>query len=241
MCAASDMLRKRRALSGTFSSPIACSVASTDACACGVGQTPQMRCANCQQSRGSRSFMKISKPRNCVAVFHASVTLPFSTTHVTRRWPSMRVTGSMTTLRLPPVAAQVAAAPGAGVRRADGGRRRRRRRRDGPVAAVEGVRRRCSQPSALTSLRVLGVVMPSEPARSPPTPTACAPRPTTVAAPERDADRLAPGSCRTCRHLLVERRELVPEPRLGASLARRVVHAPAHVAVPLVDAARART
>ena len=42
--------------------------------------------------------MKISKPRNRVQVFQASVTLPSSTTQVTRRCPSMRVIGSITTL-----------------------------------------------------------------------------------------------------------------------------------------------
>ena len=65
--------------------PIASSTARTLFQPWGVGQTPQMRMAKCQVSRGSRSFMKISKPRKSVQVFQASVTLPFSTTQVTRR------------------------------------------------------------------------------------------------------------------------------------------------------------
>ena len=42
--------------------------------------------------------MTISMPRNCVEVAHALVMLPFSACASIRRWPSMRVIGSTTTL-----------------------------------------------------------------------------------------------------------------------------------------------
>ena len=163
--------------------PIACSVARTDACACGVGQTPQMRCANCQQSRGSRSFMKISKPRNMrrrvprvgdLAVLDdardAQVTLDAGD----------RVDDD---LRLPPSASTALVAgvavvpPDAGAVVVTG------------VAVADGAGS-CSRPSALPSLgassrRVAAAAVPS-----PPTPTRCAPRPTTVAAAQDAGARL---------------------------------------------------
>ena len=59
-------------------------------------QTPQMRCAQIQASRGSRPCRISSMPRNIVPDAQASATFPPSTCASMRRWPSMRVTGSTT-------------------------------------------------------------------------------------------------------------------------------------------------
>src|ERR1039458_6843249 len=70
------------------------------ATACTVVHTPQMRCTNAHASRGSRPCMMVSIPRNCVDVAHALEIFPFSDCASMRRWPSMRVIGSTTTLVL---------------------------------------------------------------------------------------------------------------------------------------------
>src|SRR5579875_1234324 len=90
------MLRTSRALSG-ISIPKAFSTARTEASACTVVQTPQIRCAQIHASRGSRPRRISSIPRNIVPELHASVTRPPLTSVSMRRWPSMRVTGSITT------------------------------------------------------------------------------------------------------------------------------------------------
>src|SRR5664279_3082921 len=59
-----------------------------------------MRWVNAHASRGSRPCMMISMPRNCVEEAHALVIFPFSDCASMRRWPSMRVIGSTTTLVL---------------------------------------------------------------------------------------------------------------------------------------------
>src|SRR5689334_25340584 len=76
----------------------ASSTARHEATACTTVQTPQMRCVNAQASRGSRPCMMISMPRNCVELAHALVIFPFSAWASMRRWPSIRVIGSTTTL-----------------------------------------------------------------------------------------------------------------------------------------------
>src|SRR5665647_1140020 len=63
-------------------------------------QTPQIRCVNAHASRGSRPCMMVSMPRNCVDDAHALAIFPFSDCASMRRWPSMRVIGSTTTLVL---------------------------------------------------------------------------------------------------------------------------------------------
>src|SRR3990167_6569699 len=76
------------------------STARTEAMACTVVQTPQKRWVMAQASRGSRPSRICSTPRHMVPEAQASVTLPPSTSQSIRRWPSMRVIGSMT-MRLP--------------------------------------------------------------------------------------------------------------------------------------------
>src|SRR5450759_84053 len=78
----------------------ASSTARQLAMACTAVQTPQMRCVNAHASRGSRPCMMISMPRNCVDDAHALAIFPFSDCASMRRWPSMRVIGSTTTLVL---------------------------------------------------------------------------------------------------------------------------------------------
>src|ERR1019366_6675164 len=78
----------------------ASSTARQLATACTVVHTPQMRCTNAHASRGSRPCMMVSIPRNCVDVAHALEIFPFSDCASMRRWPSMRVIGSTTTLVL---------------------------------------------------------------------------------------------------------------------------------------------
>ena len=63
-------------------------------------QTPQIRWVKAQASRGSRPCMTISIPRNWVEVAHALAIRPFSAWASIRRWPSIRVMGSTTTLVL---------------------------------------------------------------------------------------------------------------------------------------------
>ena len=57
--------RISRALGG-ISMPSAFSTAYTEVCAWTVVQTPQMRCAQIQASRGSRPWRMSSMPRNIV-------------------------------------------------------------------------------------------------------------------------------------------------------------------------------
>ncbi len=76
--------------------PRADSTALTDAWAWTVVHTPQIRCAQIHASRGSLSLRMSSIPRNIVPEEYAWVTAPPSTVASMRRWPSMRVTGSMT-------------------------------------------------------------------------------------------------------------------------------------------------
>src|SRR5512140_180371 len=82
------------ALSG-ISRPSALSTDRTEAMACTVVQTPQMRWVNTHASRGSRPFKIVSMPRHMVPEDQAFLTAPPSTSTSMRRWPSMRVTGSM--------------------------------------------------------------------------------------------------------------------------------------------------
>src|SRR5581483_10606877 len=80
---------------GGMGSRRASSTARTLAIACTVVQTPQKRCVNSQASRGSRPSRMFSIPRHIVQLAHAFCTLPPSTSTSTRRWPSIRVTGSI--------------------------------------------------------------------------------------------------------------------------------------------------
>ena len=68
-CAAMMMLRRMRALDGG-TAPIARSTARIEAMACTVVQTPQMRWAKAQASRGSRPRKMSSMPRNTVGALH---------------------------------------------------------------------------------------------------------------------------------------------------------------------------
>ena len=83
------------AFSGT-SSFSAFSTARTEARACTVVHTPQMRWVMIQASRGSRPWRMVSMPRHMVPMDRASLMWPPSTTHSMRRWPSIRVIGSTT-------------------------------------------------------------------------------------------------------------------------------------------------
>ena len=65
--------------------PMASSTARTEAIACTVVQTPQMRWAKAQASRGSRPWRMISMPRNIVQDDQASFTAPPSTSASMRR------------------------------------------------------------------------------------------------------------------------------------------------------------
>lgn len=60
-------------------------------------QTPQMRSTKAHTSRGSRLQAITSMPRYCVVDVQAFLITPSPASISTRRWPSMRVTGSMTT------------------------------------------------------------------------------------------------------------------------------------------------
>src|SRR4051812_40432805 len=93
-CAARIRLRMYCALSGT-SSCRAFSTARTEAMAWTVVHTPQNRCVKSHASRGSRPCRIRSMPRNICPDDHAFLTTPPSTSASMRRWPSMRVTGSM--------------------------------------------------------------------------------------------------------------------------------------------------
>ena len=88
------MLRISWALSGT-SSPRAFSTLRTEVMAWTVVQTPQMRWVKAQASRGSRPCRMVSIPRHMVPLDQALRTCPPSTSTSMRRWPSMRVMGSM--------------------------------------------------------------------------------------------------------------------------------------------------
>src|SRR5574343_625475 len=90
------MLRMYWALTG-ISSCSAFSTARTEAMACTVVHTPQMRWVMAQASRGSRPIRMFSTPRHIWPEAQAFLTRPPSTSTSTRRWPSMRVTGSMVT------------------------------------------------------------------------------------------------------------------------------------------------
>src|SRR5512145_2621701 len=96
-CAPIIRLRMYCAFSG-ISRPSAFSTERTEASAWTVVQTPQNRCVNAQASRGSRPFRMTSTPRHIWPDDQALVTFPPSTSHSIRRWPSIRVTGSMVTL-----------------------------------------------------------------------------------------------------------------------------------------------
>src|SRR5574340_1136268 len=76
----------------------ASSTARTEAMPCTRVQTPQMRWANAQASRGSRPRRMISMPRTMVPAEYALVILPLASVSASmRRCPSMRVMGSTTT------------------------------------------------------------------------------------------------------------------------------------------------
>src|SRR5208282_3007591 len=87
-------LRMYWALRG-ISRPMAFSTARTEAMACTDVQTPQMRWVNSHASRGSRPRRMSSMPRHIWPEAQASRTLPPSTSTSIRRWPSIRVIGSM--------------------------------------------------------------------------------------------------------------------------------------------------
>src|SRR5215470_15073740 len=77
----------------------ASSTARTEAMPCTSVQTPQMRWANAQASRGSRPRRMISIPRTIVPELDARVMRPVSSICASmRRCPSMRVTGSRTSV-----------------------------------------------------------------------------------------------------------------------------------------------
>ncbi len=63
--------RSSRAFSGG-TAPMASSTARTDASACTVVQTPQIRCAKSQASRGSLPCTMVSMPRHIVEEEYAS-------------------------------------------------------------------------------------------------------------------------------------------------------------------------
>ena len=93
------MLRMVLAFSGILMSS-ASSTARTEVSAWVPVQTPQIRSVKAQASRGSRPFRITSMPRHIVPVDTAlRITLLASTLTSTRRWPSIRVTGSTTTRR----------------------------------------------------------------------------------------------------------------------------------------------
>ena len=79
------------------------STARTEAMACTVVQTPQKRWVNSHASRGSRPWRMRSMPRNICPEDQELRTLPPSTSTSMRRWPSMRVIGSMVIRLLMPV------------------------------------------------------------------------------------------------------------------------------------------
>src|SRR5689334_5169151 len=94
------MLRMVLAFSGIWMFS-AFSTARTEVSAWVPVQTPQIRSVNAQASRGSRPRRITSMPRHIVPVETAlRMTLLESTFTSSRRWPSMRVTGS-TTMRWP--------------------------------------------------------------------------------------------------------------------------------------------
>src|SRR5512135_2162487 len=78
-----------------ISRPRAFSTARTEAMACTVVQTPQMRWVNSHASRGSRPKRMSSMPRHIWPEAQAFWTLPPSTSTSIRKWPSIRVIGSM--------------------------------------------------------------------------------------------------------------------------------------------------
>ena len=77
-------LRMSCALSG-ISRPSAFSTLRTEAIACTVVHTPQMRCVNTQASRGSRPCRIVSMPRHIVPDDQAFLTAPPSTSTSMRR------------------------------------------------------------------------------------------------------------------------------------------------------------
>src|SRR5271165_4315922 len=89
------MLRMISAVGGTVM-PSALSTARQLVSACTVVHTPQTRSVMAHASRGSRPIRIFSRPLTMVPDENASVMKPFSTTASTRRWPSIRVTGSTT-------------------------------------------------------------------------------------------------------------------------------------------------
>ena len=93
-CAITIRLRISWAFSG-ISRSSAFSTARTEAMPCTVVQTPQMRWAKTQASRGSRPTRMFSIPRHIVPLDQALDTFPPSTSTSMRRCPSMRVTGSI--------------------------------------------------------------------------------------------------------------------------------------------------
>jgi hypothetical protein len=94
------MLRMLLAFSGILMDS-ASSTARTEVSAWVPVQTPQMRSVKAQASRGSRPLRITSRPRHMVPVDTAlRITFLSSRFTSTRRWPSMRQTGSTTT-RLP--------------------------------------------------------------------------------------------------------------------------------------------
>lgn len=94
------MLRIEFAFSGIVI-PSAFSTARTEVSAWVPVQTPQLRSVNAHASRGSRPRRMTSMPRHIVPLETAlRITLSESRLASMRRWPSMRVSGSIT-IRLP--------------------------------------------------------------------------------------------------------------------------------------------
>jgi len=75
----------------------ASSTARTEQIAWTVVHTPQMRWVMAQASRGSRPSRISSTPRHIWPDDQAFLTRPPSTSTSIRRWPSMRVIGSIVT------------------------------------------------------------------------------------------------------------------------------------------------
>ncbi len=93
------MTRRRSAPVGVGSTAMMSSTAFDDAIMWLTGQIPQMRAMIAGISCTGRPWVMRSNPRNCVTWKCASVTSPRSSSWIVIfEWPSIRVTGSMTTV-----------------------------------------------------------------------------------------------------------------------------------------------
>ena len=95
------MTRRRSAPVGVGSTAMMSSTALADATRWLTGQIPQMRAMSAGISWTGRPWVMRSKPRNWVTWKWASATSPRSSSWIViLEWPSIRVTGSMTMVRL---------------------------------------------------------------------------------------------------------------------------------------------